>query len=504
MKILNTQQIRDWDNYTIENEPITSVDLMERASQQLYFWIASHYKKDSSFVLFAGSGNNGGDALALTRILFNEGFVNLRVSLLKIGTTLSVDCEKNLDRLKRLRQIEVIEIEEGDDFPEITPTEIAIDGIFGSGLTRPVTGYWGDFVKHINNTASDIISIDLPSGLFAENNVENYGARIKACSTLTFQCPKRALFFAENHSYFGKWFVLDIGLHSSYLSNIDTNYYFTQWEDANRLLHPRKAFDHKGTYGHAFLIAGSYGKIGAAVLSAKAVLRSGAGLVTVHVPETGREIMQTAVPEAMLCIDESEMNYCEAKMLDTYTAIGVGPGIGKKKSMQNALKRILENNTKPIVLDADALNILAENKDWLKLLPKDAVLTPHPGEFDRLTQKHSSGFERCESQLKFSKQYQVVVVLKGAFTSITDTNENMYFNSTGNPGMATAGSGDVLTGIILSLLAQGYKTIEAARFGVLLHGLAGDLAAEKVGFEALIASDIIKMLGKAFKTIKKE
>jgi NAD(P)H-hydrate epimerase len=504
MKILNTQQIREWDAYTIENVPILSTDLMERASQQLFFWIASHYKNDSAFIIFSGTGNNGGDALALARILFNEGYVNLKVFLLKIGTKLSTDCEKNLDRLKRIQHIEVIEIEEGDDFPEIAPFEIAIDGIFGSGLSRPISGYWGELIKHINNTTTDIVAIDLPSGLFAENNIGNVGVKIKACTTLTFQVAKRALFFAENHAYSGNWYVLDIGLHANYLNNSETNYYFTQWEDANRLLHVRKTFDHKGTYGHAFLIAGSYGKIGAAVLSAKAVLRSGSGLVTVHVPETGREIMQTAVPEAMVCIDESEMNYCEAKMLNAYTAVGIGPGIGKKKSMQNALKRILENSSKPIVFDADALNILAENKEWLHLIPKDAVLTPHPGEFDRLTQKHSSGFERCETQLQFSKQYQVIVVLKGAFTSITDTCGNVFFNSTGNPGMATGGSGDVLTGIILSLLAQGYKPIEAARFGVFLHGLAGDLAAEKVGFEALIASDIINNLGCAFKRIKKE
>jgi len=504
MKILNTQQLRAWDDYTIANEPILSIDLMERASRKIFSWIHEHYSTDESFIVFAGSGNNGGDALALTRILYNAGYVNLKLYLLKVTKEVSMDCYTNLNRLRAVKNVEIIELEEGANFPEILSSSIIIDGIFGSGLSRPVLGYWGRLISYINENALEIISIDNPSGLFGEDNSENSGSIIKATITLTFQFPNVAFFFADNEAYFGRWFVLDIGLHPDYLNDITAKHHLVQKEYLRDFIKERRTFDHKGTYGHAFLVAGSYMKTGAAVLAAKACLRSGVGLLTVHVPETGREIIQTAVPEAMVCIDETEMNYCQAHLLSNYSALGVGPGIGKKQSMQNALKRLLENNSKPIVLDADALNILAEKQDWLNLLPKDAILTPHPGEFDRLTQKYQNSFDRYKSQLDFSKKYGVIVVLKGAFTSITDPEGNVFFNSNGNPGMATAGSGDVLTGIILSLLAQGYKPIVAAKLGVFVHGLSGDLAKEKYGMEALIASDIIKYLGAAFSKLKKD
>ncbi len=501
MKILNPQQTREWDAYTIANEPILSIDLMERASQQLFKWIAEHYSCEESFVVFAGTGNNGGDALALARMLYNGGFLHLKVVVLNISNNCSDDCAINLKRIKGLKKVEVYTCNKGDEFPEIGHDEIIIEGIFGSGLSKPVTGYWSDFINHINHCSSEIISIDIPAGVFGDDNSKNNGAKIKAAITLTFQFSKLASFFIDNHDYIGKWFVLDIGLHLGYLNKVKANRFLIKEGNIKNLIKRRKTFDHKGIYGHAFLIAGSYEKMGAAVLATKACLRSGVGLATVHVPESGRGIMQTAVPEAMVCIDETEMSYCEPKVLDNYSAVGIGPGIGKKKSMRNALKRLITNNTKPIVIDADALNILSENKEWFKLINENAVLTPHPGEFDRLTKKHKTSFERYKSQIEFSKKNNVVVVLKGAYTSITDSLGNVFFNSTGNPGMATAGSGDVLTGIILSLLAQGYKPVDAAKIGVFIHGMAGDFAIEKNGQEALIASDIIKHLGKTFKNI---
>jgi len=504
MKILNTQQIRDWDTYTINNEPILGIDLMERAAQRIFAWLKDRYIRDESFVIFAGPGNNGGDALALARILYNAGYMNLRVIMLKIGAKLSDECFKNLNRLEAVHKVDITYCNDGDCFPEINSDEIVIDGIFGSGITRPIVGYWAELVDHINNLSVETVSIDFPSGLYGEDNLNNEGAKIQAQITLTFQFPNLAFFFADNLQYIGKWFVLDIGLHPGYMNEVDVHYFLTEKKDLRALIKQRKTFGHKGIYGHGFLIAGSYQKTGAAVLAAKACLRSGVGLVTVHVPESGREIMQITVPEAMVCIDETEMNFCETQILQKFSAIGVGPGIGTKKSMQNVLKRILVNNSKPLVLDADALNILSENPDWLDLLPVNTILTPHLGEFDRLTHKHSTSYERYKTQLKFSKKYNVVVVLKGAYSCITDSKGNVHFNSNGNPGMATAGSGDVLTGIILSLLAQGYNPLDAARIGVFLHGLAGDLAAEKIGLEALIASDIINHLGLAFKKVKKE
>lgn len=503
MKILNTQQIRAWDEYSINNEPILAIDLMERAAQRLLAWIKDRYTREESFLLFAGPGNNGGDALALARILYNAGYVRVRLVMLKIGSKLSDECFQNLNRLEAMQKVEIIYCNEGDCAPQINEEDIVIDGIFGSGITRPITGYWAEVVDHINLNSFETLSIDFPSGLYGEDNMDNEGAKIEAAITLTFQFPNLAFFFADNLKYFGRWFVLDIGLHQGFMNEIDVHCFLTEKDDIKPLIKQRKTFGHKGTYGHGFLIAGSYRKTGAAVLAARACLRSGIGLVTVHVPETGREIMQTAVPEAMVCIDETEMLYCEDKSLNKYSAIGIGPGIGKKQSMKNALMRLLENSTKPIVVDADALNILSENKDWLKLLPNNTILTPHLKEFDRLTHEHPTSFERFKTQLKFSKEHNAIVVLKGGYTCITDPQGNSYFNSTGNPGMATAGSGDVLTGIILSLLSQGYKELDAARIGVFIHGSAGDLAADKIGYEALIASDIISYLGAAFNNVRK-
>jgi len=502
MKVLSSDQMRACDKFTIENEPIDSVDLMERASRKLFEWIALHYSKNEQFVLFVGPGNNGGDALALARLLRNGGYNQVKVFLLKISSILSDDCKVNYDRLIAQGKVIVEEIEKEDEFPLLEKSEIIIDGIFGSGLSRSIEGYWASLIDYLNSNSSEIIAIDAPSGLFVDADKRIEGAVIEADITLSFQVPKKAFFFAENNKYVGSWHIVDIGLHKEFVSKEITNLYYIQHESVLKKLKKRNVFAHKGDFGHALLIAGSYQKTGAAILSAKACLRSGVGLLTVHVPESGYEIMQTAVPEAMLCIDETEMNYCSKNVLDNYSAIGIGPGIGKKPSMKNALHRILEINKQAMIFDADAINLLAENSELFDLIEKDSILTPHPGEFDRLTKKHSSGLERLHTQIELSKKKGIYIVLKGAFTSISTPDGLVYFNSTGNSGMATAGSGDVLTGIILSLLAQGYSCEDAAIVGVYIHGLAGDIAENEVGQEALIASDIIKNLGNAFIQIR--
>ncbi len=503
MKILCVSQIRECDAFTIDNEPILSIDLMERAASRLFEWIALNYDKNCSFVLFAGSGNNGGDALALARLLYNSGFANVVLYYLQVVDTASNDCKTNYLRLNKLQSITVIDIHENDPLPNIDKNSIIIDGIFGSGLSRSVSGYWSKIIKHINLNATTIISIDIPSGLFADNNLnDNKGEIIRAKHTLTFQFPKKAFLFADNNEFVGYWIVLDIGLSKEFISKVETSNYYLQSDYIRSKIKVRNKFAHKGNFGHAFLVAGSYQKTGAAVLAAQGCLRSGVGLLTVHVPQSAYVIMQTAVPEAMLFIDETELSSCSIELFASYSAIGIGPGIGKKSSMQNALQRILENYTKPMVFDADALNILSDNNEMLKLVPKNSILTPHPGEFDRLTKKHISGNDRLVSQIELSKTLQCYVVLKGAYTSVSTPNGDVYFNSTGNSGMATAGSGDVLTGIILSLLAQGYNSKYSALLGVYLHGLSGDIAEKRIGPEALIASDIINSLGNAFIQLK--
>jgi len=497
MKILTPEQIRACDRATIDNEPIKSIDLMERASNQLVSWLLNEFDAETQFAVFAGSGNNGGDALAVARLLIESGYKNITAYYLKIATQPSADCAINLQRLKKL--IHVVEIAQSDALPQIDATTVVVDGIFGSGLNREITGYWADFVNHINNSNSTVISIDVPSGLIAWDNSCNGGPIIKAAHTLTLEMPKLPFFFAENEQFVGDWHVLPIGLDKAFIDAQESQFFF---QDNNLVAEkqPRKRFSHKGTFGHALLVAGSHCMMGASVLASKSCLRSGVGLLTTHVPESEYQIMQIAVPEAIVNVDATEQEFCKVENLQRFSAIGIGPGLGKRAEMRNVVEQILSNAKVPLVIDADALNIIADKKELLDKLPPFTIITPHPGEFDRLTHKHQSGYERFTTQIELAKSRQIIVVLKGAYTTIALPNGNVFFNSTGNPGMATAGSGDVLTGVVLGLLAQGYKPDMAARLGVFVHGLAGDIAAEEVGYQSLVASDIINNLGFAFQT----
>lgn len=501
MKVFNTNQIRACDTFTIQNEPIKSVDLMERAASGLCKWIVKKYKKTDSFVIFAGQGNNGGDALALARLLFSKKFVNIRVFVVGVLGSLSADCKVNFERLSEFKNIKLQFLNNNSILPNISIADIVIDGIFGSGLSRPIEGYFAKIIEHINNSKATVLAIDIPSGLFADNENDDKNNIVKADYTLSFQFPKMAFFFAENEKFVGIWHLINIGLSSNFISNEPTPYYYLQKKDIKKILKKRSLFSHKGTFGHALLVAGSYQQTGAAVLSARACLRSGVGLLTVHVPQSSYNILQTAVPEAMLLIDETETNYCATNVLQKFSAIGIGSGIGKKASVCGALKKLMQNAQIPMVIDADAINLLVENKELQKIIPKQSVLTPHPKEFDRLTQNHTNAYSRLQTQKELSAKWNVYIVLKGAFTSVSTPCGDVYFNSTGNSGMATAGSGDVLTGIVLSFLAQGYTAKQSVLMAVFIHGLAGDIAAKKHSKQALIASDIISYLGKAFNKI---
>lgn len=504
MKILDAPQIRTCDKFTIENEPIASIDLMERASDALAQWLLDKYGQDgTSFTIFAGSGNNGGDALALTRILSKCLPGQITAYQLNIGGRLSPDCSLNLERLKRSEGIRLSVIEKGDALPAIDSGSVVIDGIFGSGLNRPVDGYWATIIEHINHSGNEIVAIDIPSGLFCWNNSQNAGAIIKAKYTLSLQLPKLPFMFAENEQYVGQWHILPIGISAQAIADAESNFSYTTKSTATDMLKPRPRFAHKGTFGNALLVAGSYQMCGASVLSAKACLHTGCGLLTVHVPPIGYAIMQTAVPEAIVNVDETESEYCKPEALQRFSAIGIGPGIGLKPEMRSGFATLLKSATVPMVIDADAINILADTPDLLKLLKPNTILTPHPGEFDRLTHKHSSGYERLQTQIEFARRHNVIIVLKGAFTSIAMPDGEVHFNSTGNPGMATAGSGDVLTGIILSLLSQRYTPAESAILGVYLHGLAGDIGVALNGQQWLTASDIVANIGKAFLKLNK-
>jgi ADP-dependent NAD(P)H-hydrate dehydratase / NAD(P)H-hydrate epimerase len=505
MKILNSEQVKKLDAYTIKNEPILSISLMERASRACADWIVKKYPKNTPVSVFAGPGNNGGDGLAIARMLGDKGF---SVKVFICGNKLSNDSLINYERLLIQKLTFIKFVINKEDFPRIKSNELVIDALFGSGLARPLSGLFGDIVQHINRSSAEVVSIDIPSGFFSEDNSQltksldgGYINAIRADYTLTLELPFLSFLFPDAQFHVGKLEIIPIGLSKTYLNEIETDYQYIDKEVATGLIKTRNKFDHKGTYGHALIIAGSYGKMGAAILACKACLRTGVGLLTVHVPVTGYEIMQTTVPEAMVCIDESATRFCKTEEQGHYSTIGIGPGIDTKKSTVNLLDNLLQNATKPIVLDADAINILAKNKDMLKNLPAKSILTPHPGEFRRLVGDWNNFHTRLQKQIEFAKKYKVYVVLKGANTVVATPEGKCYFNSSGNPGMGTAGSGDALTGVITSLLAQGYTPEKASILGVYLHGLAGDFAAIKFGQQALIAGDIIDCLGEAYKSL---
>ena len=493
MKILSASQIRSADAYTIEHEPVSSLNLMERAATACVEWISQNLNQNYSFKIFCGPGNNGGDGLAIARMLLKAGF-ETKVFIVRESAKYSADFLENEKRLKNSFPSIIHELKSESDLPVIDASDYVIDALFGTGLSKPLTGIFSKLIESINSSDAEIISIDLPSGLYADQHSDGV-AIIHANHTLSFQLPKLAFMFAENEKYVGDFHLLEIGLDREFIAEIPVvnNYlskYFLQ-----AFLKPRKKFSHKGIYGHALIVAGSKGKMGAAVLAARACLRTGVGLLTMHVPEEGIDIMQISCPEAMVAIGEIDFN--------KYAAIGFGPGIGIEAGAKEMLKKYLNSAKAPLVLDADALNIISEERELLKLIPPNSVLTPHPKEFERLAGKTENDFERHELQLFFSKNHKVFVVLKGAHTCITTPDGISYFNSTGNAGMAKGGSGDVLTGMITSLLAQRYSSLESSLLGVYLHGLAGDIAADKKGIDGMIARDVVNGVGEAWKNLRK-
>ncbi len=502
MKLFSTKQIAELDKFTIENEPILDVDLMERAALQITNWLVPKFSNEQKIVVFAGPGNNGGDALTIARQMAELDYL-CEVYLLDFGKELKGSPAINWQRLVEQNRVHLSKINDINEFPEITENDIIIDGMFGSGLTRPLKGVPAEIVQKINQLKNRVVAIDIPSGLMGEDNSGNIGENIICADyTLTFQFPKISFLLAENEKYVGSWKVLPIGLHPDGIQKTPSNFHLIEKSDVTELIPRRSTFQHKGSFGHALLIAGSFGKMGAAVLASKACLRAGVGLLTSHVPRLGYSIIQTTAPEAMASVDQHDSMFTEFPDLSPFSAIGVGPGLGQKQNSSRALLSLIEQTKVPLVIDADALNILSENKDWLVKLPENSILTPHPGEFKRLVGTTNNSYESIQKQIQFSEKYKVILVLKGAFTSISTPAGELHFNSTGNPGMATAGSGDVLTGIILGLLAQGISSENAALCGVYLHGLAGDLAAKYKSQPSLIASDIIENMGSAFLTIK--
>lgn len=498
MKILDTNQIRQLDAYTIQHEPISSIDLMERASRAFVDWFTLHFPVTKKVGVVCGTGNNGGDGLAIARML-HEWEYPVQVWIVRGGAPESEDFRANQKRLsEKIEQREILSEQEDISFHGC---DILIDAIFGSGLSRPAAGVYAKVIHLVNEAPAMRIAVDIPSGLMAD--APSSGAIVRADHTVTFQLPKLSFLFPGTYNYTGEWEAVDIGLHKDYIKQAATKYFYTRVKDIRRILRVRKKHDHKGTFGHALLIAGSYGKIGAAVLASRAALRAGSGLLTTHVPKCGFTILQSAVPEAMVLVDEDANIFTEVHEPGSYAAVGVGPGVGQDTRTVKALTKALERCEKPMVLDADALNIMAANRHLLQLVPAGSILTPHPKEFERLAGPWRDDFERLAMQQQLAADLGTVVVLKGAHTAVATPTGEVHFNSTGNPGMGTGGAGDVLTGILTGLLAQNYSPVEAAVAGVFLHGLSGDLAVKQCGMDALIASDLTAHLPGAFLKVRR-
>lgn len=497
MKIFSVAQIKNWDAYTIHHGQIKSIDLMESAATATFEWITENFDDDCNFKIFCGRGNNGGDGLAIARLLNRINF-KASVFIPFSNTSGSEDFETNLKRLNK-SSVEIFFLKEDEPFPKLTDQDIIIDALFGTGLNRKPQGMYARLIDFINSAPSQKISIDVPSGLFIEKS--SVGNKvIKANYTLTFQNQKLAFLLPENETYVGQVILLDIGLSDEFEKNEKAQFEFVDPKTIHEIYNPRKDFANKGDYGYACLLAGSYGMMGAAVLSSSACLRSGVGKLTCCICEAGYTIMQTSVPEAM-CKIYGDKYIKDFDDFSDYDVIGIGPGIGKYDSHKKLLKELFINCTKPLVIDADALNVLSENPELYHSIPPKTVITPHPKEFERLFGKTESDFDRINLALSKAKELNIFIVLKGHYTFIATPGGKGYFNSTGNAGMATAGAGDVLTGIITGLLAQKYSVLHSCIMGVYLHGLSGDIAAENMSKEALIAGDIVENLGKAFKKI---
>ncbi len=503
MQIYTGAQIKNWDVYTIEHEPIRSIDLMERAANAIVEALTARWDKTRPVVVLAGPGNNGGDALAVARLLAERGY-EVEAFLFNVNDKLSDDCDANRQRLRGTKKIRnFVEVSDSFTPPQLDAGTIVVDGLFGSGINKPLAGGFASLVKFVNAAPATVVSIDMPSGLMTEDNTyNNRQCIVRASLTLTLGQRKLAMYLAGNEEFTGEIEVLDIGLSKEFQQRFKSPYSLAEEADIRRIIRPRPPFAHKGMMGHALVIAGSYGMAGAAILATRAALRSGVGKATVHTPKCNCLALQTAVPEAVLSLDSDEKIYSDVIRLDDFDAVAAGPGLGRDETTAIALMSQLQRIQCPTVLDADAVNILSTHRPWIAQLPKGLILTPHPAEFDRFIGTPANGsFDRLAKASDLAVRLASHIILKGHFTAICCPDGDIVLNPTGNAGMATAGSGDVLTGIIAALLARGCNQREACLAAVYLHGLAGDIAAEEKGQESLIASDIIACLPQAFAQI---
>ncbi|SHK22929.1 NAD(P)H-hydrate dehydratase [Chryseobacterium polytrichastri] len=499
MKIFTAQQIRECDQYTIEHEPISSIQLMERAAEAFVYWISENCNNHRNFAIFCGPGNNGGDGFAIARMLCLKGFdVDVFVDS---KAKFSDDANVNFKELKGISEVVIKSFKDVDQYRFDSRT-IIIDALFGTGLSRELKGDYKELIDHLNTKSNIKISVDIPSGLFTDSISEEKVNVFKADYTLSFQFWKKSFLHPETGIYTGKVIVLDIDLSEEYISDTETSDFVIDDKIVERIFKPRNEFSHKGTYGKVTIAGGSYGKIGAAVLATKSALKMGTGLTFSLAPKCGYEILQTSCPEAMFI--EGGENHVNQFDIDETSVVGIGPGLGQNPETEKSLLQFLKKYSKPLILDADALNIISKDKKGLELIPKRSIITPHPKEFERLFGVTKDSFDRAEWARKKAHELQIYIILKDHHTQIITPDGNVFYNITGNAGLAKGGSGDVLTGILSSLLAQGYSEEDAAVFGVWFHGKAAEFAAEKHSKEAMLPTDVINEFGNVFEELNKK
>lgn len=504
MKVFTCDDIRQIDRYTIEQDGVSSRELIERVASGVATEIMTRWRPTRPITIFAGPGNNGADALAVAIKLARQGY-HPEVLLFNIGgKALSDDCRAFRNELVKSTDISLTEITDSITLPELTKAHVVIDGLFGTGLREPLTGGFQALVRFINESGATVVAIDVPSGLFSDWNPLSINKNIiHADLTIAVQFPRLAFFFAEHHELVGEYKVIDIGLSAKAIRSTRTKYHYVEGLDISQVLHPRNPFSSKADFGSALLIAGSYGMMGAAVLAARGALRAGAGKVTVHSPRCGFNILQGSVPEAMFTADKNDLMVTGCTPPPSVNSIGIGPGLGTSELTVKAVETVIQTARQPIVIDADALNCISRRPALLNALPNLSIITPHAGEFDRLFGQHASSEARLLKAVEVSRQYNIIVVLKGHKTATVRPDGKVYFNSSGSPALATPGSGDVLTGVITAMLAQGLRPEIAALTGVYIHGLAGEIAHEQSGEYGATAGDIAKNIGVAINSVIK-
>jgi NAD(P)H-hydrate epimerase len=491
LPIYNALQLKAWDQYTIRHQGVESIDLMERAATQFVDWFVEKFQNPYSVIIFCGNGNNGGDGLAIARMLYSRSY-KVSVVLVNVSETDSRDYQINLEKLSSLGVSVIPSEEELNKLFEQNSNILLIDAILGYGLNREISGDVLKWIKFINASRKTIIAVDVPSGMFIDKMT--HADCIHANYTLTFQNPKRCQLITDTGKFCGELIIRNIDLESKFVDQNVSDLNYLELIDIHLIFRPRNAFDWKNKFGHLLIAGGNRGMAGAAIFSATAALKSGCGLCSVYSEECNREIIQMTVPE-VIYVGNLDID------LTKYSSLVVGPGMGLESEARERLQKILIEYKKPLVLDADALNCIAL-ENWQRNLNANCILTPHVGEFDRLFGHSKDGFERLERAIEISAEYMIHIILKGKYTAVISPEKKVFFNSTGNPGLAKGGSGDVLSGVLGAYLAQGYSIIDACKIAVYLHGLSADIANESISEESMFPSDVIHCISKAIYRIK--